>query len=500
MAQTVSDYYDGSRLFSGLSEYLGISVDKVNFVISQVGALFLASLFRNVLHPSKANAATRHAFGLVFALIIGYFCFGTQAIHLAALPAACYIVIRTQSPEVMQRMVLAVALVYLSVIHLHRQIYDYGSYNLDITGPLMVITQKVTSLAFNIHDGLTKHQEKLSKSQKSYAVTKIPNPLEYFSFVLHFPSLMAGPAMLYKEYMDFIDGSNLKSPVLADTPTRNAPIVVEPSPTWAVCKKVAIAAGCAAIFVKFLPMFPISRVKENDFVENTSITQKIVYLYICTTLVRFKYYFAWTLADAVCNNAGIGYNGVDASGAHRWDKFSNVDIFQFEFATNLRESIAAWNLGTNRWLRMIVYERVSKYSMVLTYSLSALWHGFYPGYYLTFANGALFTYASRVLRKRVRNYFLANAETKFFYDGVTFVTTRILMAYMVFTFVLLEFWPCIRLYMHMYWCLHLGALLAIFLVPNVIPKTEAGQAVKGSIAQAFVQARPITNGVSRHHD
>jgi hypothetical protein len=30
MAQTVSDYYDGSRLFSGLSEYLGISVDKVS--------------------------------------------------------------------------------------------------------------------------------------------------------------------------------------------------------------------------------------------------------------------------------------------------------------------------------------------------------------------------------------------------------------------------------------------------------------------------------------
>ena len=32
------------------------------------------------------------------------------------------------------RMVLAVALFYLSLIHIHRQIYDYGSYNLDITG------------------------------------------------------------------------------------------------------------------------------------------------------------------------------------------------------------------------------------------------------------------------------------------------------------------------------------------------------------------------------
>jgi hypothetical protein len=34
------------------------------------------------------------------------------------------------------RMVLVVALVYLSCIHLHRQMYDYGSYTLDITGML----------------------------------------------------------------------------------------------------------------------------------------------------------------------------------------------------------------------------------------------------------------------------------------------------------------------------------------------------------------------------
>lgn len=52
----------------------------------------------------------------------------------------------------------------------------------------------------------------------------------------------------------------------------------------------------------------------------------------------------------------------------------------------------------------------------------------------------------------------------------------------------------------MYWCLHLGAILTIFIVPRVIPKTEAGQASKSTIAQALVQARPITNGVSRHHD
>ena len=35
MAQIVSDYYDGCRLFSGLSDYLGISVDKVSVVLRE---------------------------------------------------------------------------------------------------------------------------------------------------------------------------------------------------------------------------------------------------------------------------------------------------------------------------------------------------------------------------------------------------------------------------------------------------------------------------------
>lgn len=119
------------------------------------------------------------------------------------------------------------------------------------------------------------------------------------------------------------------------------------------------------------------------------------------------------------------------------------------------------------WLRRVVYERVDKYPTVLTYSLSALWHGFYPGYYITFANGALFTFAARAVswpidqtksilqcdyfplqvRRTIRDYFTGNAEMKLMYDFATFLTTKFVMAYITFTFVLLEFWPGLRLYL-----------------------------------------------------
>lgn len=87
---------------------------------------------------------------------------------------------------------------------------DDKKYNTSfIAGPLMVITQKVTSLAFSIHDGFARNDSELTKSQRFYAVYQLPSPLEYFSYALAFPALMAGPVLFYKDYIDFIDGNNL---------------------------------------------------------------------------------------------------------------------------------------------------------------------------------------------------------------------------------------------------------------------------------------------------
>lgn len=64
----------------------------------------------------------------------------------------------------------------------------------------------------------------------------------------------------------------------------------------------------------------------------------------------------------------------------------------------MRNAINNWNIGTNRWLREIIYERVPKrHGTLLTFCLSALWHGFYPGYYVTFASGAVLVMAARIV-------------------------------------------------------------------------------------------------------
>ena len=38
----------------------------------------------------------------------------------------------------------------------------------------------------------------------------MPSALEYFSYVLHFQALMAGPIIFYRDYIDFIHGRGQK--------------------------------------------------------------------------------------------------------------------------------------------------------------------------------------------------------------------------------------------------------------------------------------------------
>ncbi|KAK7070259.1 Lysophospholipid acyltransferase 1 [Halocaridina rubra] len=121
----------------------------------------------------------------------------------------------------------------------------------------------------------------------------------------------------------------------------------------------------------------------------------MLYIIIVTSLTRHVYYTGWILADGICNMSGMGFNGYDEHGCPKWDLVSNVNVLGIEFGSNLRESLEAWNCGTMKWLRFMVYERAIMQKTLFTYMLSSIWHGFYPGYYVTFVSGAFFTIVAR---------------------------------------------------------------------------------------------------------
>ncbi|CAG5059737.1 unnamed protein product [Parnassius apollo] len=294
-------------------------------------------------------------------------------------------------------------------------------------------------------------------------VDKIPSPLEYFAYTLAFQTLMCGPVVFYSDYIKFIEGARV------DGITKDKWSQSEPSPRRAVSYKVGGSVAAAVLYLALAKKYPLTVLEEltdptSEVSRSWSALYLLWYAYLSTLVVRCKYYHAWLLSEAICNNCGMGFNGYDANGTPKWDKMSNIDVFGFEFAQNFREAVGSWNKNTNAWLRGVAYERGGRrLRTARVYALSALWHGFHPGYYLTFFAGGLFTVASKKMRAVVRPMFLESRPKKLFYDTLTFVTTRIAMTYATVPFILLHLTPSLAFYGKFYYSLHFIALGALLL-------------------------------------
>lgn len=166
--------------------------------------------------------------------------------------------------------------------------------------------------------------------------------------------------------------------------------------------------------------------------------------------------------------AGLGYNGTDVDGRNKWNRLQNVNIRQIELAPNLRVLLSGWNANTAEWMRYSVYNRIyskgSKRSItvatVVTFLLSAFWHGYYPGYYLTFLGMAWLTDISRNCRKFLRPLFLTRLERyRLFYDFSGWFFTQFLLAYNMPAFVLrrvdltMKFYSTTYYHGHIIFCL-----------------------------------------------
>lgn len=98
--------------------------------------------------------------------------------------------------------------------------------------PLMVMVQKITLVAFALHDGewcqtqlgttishplppslspgKARLDSELNKDQRQQKILSTPGLLQYFSYMFNFHSLLAGPSSTMKEYLAFMDGSNFQ--------------------------------------------------------------------------------------------------------------------------------------------------------------------------------------------------------------------------------------------------------------------------------------------------
>ena len=291
---------------------------------------------------------------------------------------------------------------HMSISHIYRQIVDDAS-AVDITGAQMVLVMKLSSFCWNIHDGRLP-QEQLSDPQKYSAVTEFPGIVDYLGFVLFFPSLFAGPSFEYVDYRRWLDTTLFDIPPGTDPskvpPTRKKRKI--PRSGTPAFKKAVIGLGWIFLFLQLSSRFTTEFVLSNDFLKFW-FPRRVWTVYMLGFTTRLKYYGVWSLTEGACILSGMGYNGFDPkSGKVFWNRLENVDPWSLETAQNSHGYLGSWNKNTNHWLRNYVYLRVTPKgkkpgfrASMATFATSALWHGFYPGYYLTFLLGSFIQTAAK---------------------------------------------------------------------------------------------------------
>jgi len=462
------EFNAGSVLLAPLAAKVGLPVDQFNFLACQLLALLLSYPFRKLLHPALVGPAVRHLFSVVVGLSLAYFCFGYQVIHLFLLSSVAYACMRLLAPSVSQRVVLVFALSYLSVVHIYRMYYDYGGYTLDVTGPLMIMVQKVTALAYSVHDG-TVADDKLTPDQREQRCVRIPSLVEFYSYMFYFHGIMVGPLCFYADYKRFVEGKNYRrDPATGEWSDSVTPPEETPSPLFPFLQKLVYTCLCAYIMMVVIPQQGAEMLIDPAWIAAHGFAYRLWVMVKNIGWIRGRYYFAWVLADLINNCAGLGYSGTDPkTGREKWSLCKNVDVRRLEMATSLKVNVESWNKLTAIWLRRIIYDRLPpSVNLYGVYFVSALWHGFYPGYYVTFFSVAFLTLAARKVRRNVRPFFQTSPQLAMVYDVITWTCTRISCPYLAAPFIFLSLRNTWTFYSSYYFSVHLAAAALILVLPE----------------------------------
>ncbi|XP_003747942.1 lysophospholipid acyltransferase 1 [Galendromus occidentalis] len=446
------DNYHGSVMLQPVAQMVGVQVDKLNFLLAGFSSIGLGYLYSKALPVGVASVATRKASLIVLGLSILYFCYGRDVLHVIAEAILGYVLMRTIPISKLPQFTLMAALGYQSICHVIRQYIDPDGYTIDITGAIMMLTQRLSTLAFSLRDGA--QPEGTTEEQKRDAVKEQPDALSYFAYMFDFHEILAGPLISYNEFLRIAEGRNLR----ADKPP--------PSPHREVLRKVLYV-----VINAMLILFAVPKLTETELLSEwygaLPLLKKVFYLTLFSFLSRAQYYLVWKMSEAVCNSSGYGYY-VTPEGEEKWDGADNIRIFKLETAPSLKVVLDNWNVSTQRWLKHVCYDRKVESKTVMTFFISAVWHGFYPGYFLAFMTCSLFVTASRKMRRCIRPRVVKGPGSQFLYDVVTFVFSSAFLAYTTMPFVLLQFGKAVHVWREVYFFGHVLALLA-FAVPYVLP-------------------------------
>lgn len=471
-----------------LTEHYGIDSFTLRYAICLLGSFPLNAILKRL--PDK-----RIDLKCYFILIISsIYLFGVMNLAtgfrtLFISSMFTYLITRFYKSRFMPYLNFIFVMGHLALNHIYAQYFTDSSAieaasSIDITAAQMVMVMKLTSFAWSYYDGslLSKDEfeNDLTEYQRQKALQGHPSLLNFMAYVFFYPTLLTGPSFDYCDFQSWLNCEMFK-----DLPDSKKPVskIITPGKKRQIPKngRLALWKVVQGLFWltlrNYLPQFcNIKYMLNKEQFMSRSFFYRIHYMYFLGFIARLKYYAAWTISEGACILCGLGYNGYDpVTKKIRWNRVQNIDIWNVEMAESTRQSLESWNMNTNKWLKYYVYLRVTKKgrkpgfrATLFTFITSAFWHGINPGYYLTFATGALYQTCGKFYRRNFRPIFLAEdgktpTSYKWVYDLLCMYVIKLAFGYLVQPFLVLEFRDSIQAWSSVYFYGHIIVALSFFL-------------------------------------
>lgn len=457
--------------FKAVSSLLGASVDELKLITSFLLSYPLAAVLKRI---PDAKPAYKNLFIITVSLfyLVGLFDLWAGVRTLLISSVGAYSIAKYVQGPYMPWIGFVFLMGHLSVNQIYRQ-FANDSARVDISGAQMVLVMKLTALCWNVADGRLPEDD-LSDFQKERSLKQLPSLLDYAGYVLFFPSLFAGPAFDFVEYRRWIETTMFEVPPGVD-PSKVAPTRKKrkiPRSGTPAALKAAGGLAWILLFLKMSGLYYPSYFTGNAYMKH-AFPRRVWLLYMLGVTSRLKYYGVWSLTEGACILSGLGYKGVDpVTGKVSWDRLRNVDPWGVETAQNTRAYLGGWNINTNNWLRNYMYLRVTPkgkkpgYRATLaTFVTSAFWHGFYPGYYLTFVLASFVQTVSKNCRRYFRPFFFTQSTGeptpyKIYYDALSYFVTQLTFSFTTAPFVLLSLQDSFLVWSRVYFYAVIGTALA----------------------------------------
>ncbi|NXI66047.1 MBOA4 acyltransferase, partial [Anseranas semipalmata] len=358
----------------------------------QLAAFPFAALFHHLCASGHLSLTARYIFLLAGGCLLAGTAMGSYAVLLLIPAAGSVLVLLSVSPAHVHTWVFGLQMCWQTICHL-----CLGSWALEpqdarpavALSAIMLLTQKVTSLALDIHEGTVPPQ--LGQGLLHQA-------LPLCSYLLFFPALLGGPLCSFSRFQ--VQAKSLGA---------------VPLPLGAASKRCLGALVLQALRAGLEGWLPCT--------QGCTGLGGLCHMWMQALLFRLAYYTRWMLDEALLEMAGFGLlvGQRDISGHNLWT---------LETTHRLAVFARTWNKSTSRWLKRLVFQRCPAQPLLATFAFSAWWHGLRPGQIFGFLCWAIMVEADY----RIHPFLSAQATShvaKLLYRGTTWVFTQLIVAYIL---------------------------------------------------------------------